>query len=73
MAIQTNSDVAAKVRGVIAEKKVRQTVVARELKLSRMSVHRRLNGETPLAPEELILIASICSVPVGRFFGEAEQ
>lgn len=70
MAIRTNADVAAKVRGVLAEKQIRQGEVAQTLNLSRMAVSRRLAGETPFTAEELIKIGDAAHVPVSVFFGE---
>ncbi|NLA65609.1 MAG: helix-turn-helix transcriptional regulator [Leucobacter sp.] len=70
MAIKTNGDVAAKVRGTLAERRLKQADVASEVKLSRMAVHRRLSGETPFTPQELIAVAELCDVPVSTFFGE---
>lgn len=73
MAIETNADVAARVRGVLAEKQVKRGEIAVTLNLSAMSISRRLSGDTPFAPEELIKIAHQCAVPVGTFFGEVTQ
>lgn len=70
MEIETNADVAAKVRGALAEKRLKQAHVAEKICLSRMAVSRRLAGETPFTPEELITVAGLCNVNVGTFFGE---
>lgn len=73
MEIQTNADVAAKVRGALAEKRVKQAEVAGAIHLSRMAISRRLAGDTPFTPEELITVAGLCEVPVASFFGERVQ
>ena len=73
MDIQTNADVAAKGRGVLAEKRVKQAAIAEAVHLSRMAISRRLSGDTPFAPEELITIAGVCGVTVSVFFGERAE
>ena len=70
MAVQTNEDVAAKVRGIAAEKRVSRAAVADVLSLSEMGVSRRFNGKTPLSPAELIALARLFDVPVSRFFDD---
>lgn len=73
MTIQTNrptSAVADKIRGISAEKRVRQADLAEALNLSRMAVVRRLNGTVPFTDHELIILAQRLDVKVGAFFGE---
>lgn len=70
MAVQTNADVAAKVRGALAEKQFNASQIAASLNLSKMSMSRRMRGETPFTPEELIIISGEIQVPVASFFGE---
>ena len=70
MTIRTNADVAAKVRGVAAERLVSQGELAAALNISRMSMSRRFSGQTAFAPAELIALALLFNVPVGTFFGE---
>lgn len=70
MAVQTNADVAAKVRGIAAERRVNQAEIARSLALSKMAVSRRFAGQTPFTPDELIRLAQRLDVHVGAFFGE---
>ncbi|WP_115644483.1 helix-turn-helix domain-containing protein [Leifsonia aquatica] len=70
MTVQKNVDVAAKVRGIAAEKRVRQADLASALNVSRMAIVRRFNGSVPFTDRELIALASHLGVPVGAFFGE---
>ena len=70
MAIQTTPSVAAKVRGIAAEKQVRQAELASVLSLSKMGITRRFNGSVPFTDRELILLGKHLGVPVGAFFGE---
>ncbi len=70
MSIQTTPSVAAKVRGIAAEKRVRQVDLASALNLSKMGVTRRFNGSVPFSDRELIVLAKYLDVPVGAFFGE---
>ena len=62
--------VADKVRGIAAEKRVRQADLASTIGVSRMSFVRRLNGTVPFNDRELIALAQRLEVPVGAFFGE---
>lgn len=73
MAVQTNEDVAAKVRGVAAEKRISRATVATALNLSEMGVSRRFNGKTPLSPAELITLSRLFGVTVSQFFGEQDM
>lgn len=73
MAVQTNEDVAAKVRGVAAEKRVSRAAVGEVLNISEMGVSRRFNGKTPFSPSELIQLAALFNVPVSTFFGEQSK
>lgn len=70
MAIVTNSDVAGKIRGAAAERRVTHAKIAEALSVSPMAISRRMNGDTPYTPEELIKVGKLLSVPVGVFFGE---
>lgn len=62
--------VADSVRGIAAQRRVRQADLATELGLSRMAIVRRLNGTVPFTDRELTTLATYLSVPVGAFFGE---
>lgn len=70
MAIQTTPSVAAKVRGIAAEKRVRQVDLADALNLSKMAITRRFNGSVPFTDRELIVLGERLGCPVGAFFGE---
>lgn len=70
MANQSHADVAAKVRGIAAEQRIRTADMAEELSLSRMAIHRRLSGEVAFSINELIALAGRFSVPVAAFFDE---
>ena len=70
MTTQLTSPVADKVRGIAVEKRVKQGQLAETLSISRQSVVRRLNGETPFTDRELIALSQRLGVPVGAFFGE---
>lgn len=70
MTIQTTPDVASKVRGIAAERRVRQSDLAEALNVSRMAVARRFNGSVPFTDRELIVLSRRLEVPVGAFFGE---
>lgn len=64
------SPVADKVRGIAAEKRVKQADIADALSVSRMAVVRRFNGSVPFTDRELITLSQRLGVPVGAFFGE---
>lgn len=70
MTINRTVDVAAKVRGIAAEKRVRQGDLATALSVSRMAIVRRFNGSVPFTDRELIALSDYLGVPVGAFFGE---
>lgn len=70
MAILTNEEVADRVRGVAAERRLSRTQIAETLQVTPMSLSRRLNGKTPLTAAELSTLSDLLEVPVGRFFGE---
>lgn len=72
MAIRTNADVARRVRGIAAERKVKRASIADALHISRMAVWRRMEGETPFTPEEMIQLSDLIGVPVAAFFGEQD-
>jgi len=70
MAINTNADVARRVRGIAAERKIKRTQIAEALRISRMALWRRMEGETPFTPEEMIKLALVVGVSVECFFTE---
>ena len=70
MAISSNADVAGKVRGIAAERRIQQSELAKVLHVSKMAMSRRFTGQTAFTPEELIRLATHLGVPVAAFFGE---
>lgn len=70
MAIETNDDVARRVRGLAAEKQIKHTQLASALHLSRMAMWRRMAGETPFTAAEMIVIARALDVPVAALYSE---
>ena len=68
MAINTNSDVADRVRGIAAERRVSRAEIASVLSVSPMAISRRLNGITPFNAEELIKLARRMNTPIAAFF-----
>lgn len=70
MAILSNAEVAGKVRGAAAEKRITQAELATALSMSEMAMSRRMKGATPFAPEELSRLAAVIGVTVATFFGE---
>ena len=70
MTINTNSDVADRIRGIAAERRVSRAEIASVLSVSLMAISRRLNGITPFNAEELIKLSKALRTPVGDFFGE---
>lgn len=60
--------IAARVRSVAAEHRVKQTALAGTLGLSRVALNRRINGHIPFTAAELSSLAGFFNVPVGRFF-----
>lgn len=70
MAILSNAEVADRVRGVAAERRLSRGQIAATLQVTPMSLSRRLNGQTPLTAAELSALSDLLDVPVGRFFGE---
>ncbi len=64
------SDVAAKVRGIAAERRIKQEQIAEVLGVSRNGVVRRYNGTTAYSTGDLIKLSRFFNVPVATFFGE---
>lgn len=71
MAIETNADVARRVRGLAAEMQVKQSTLAAGLHVSRMAMWRRMTGETPFTAEEMIVVSRVIGVPVSAFYSES--
>lgn len=73
MAIVTNEQIAAKVRGAAAEHRTSQADIAAVLSISRMAMSRRFNGSTPFTGEDISRVASYLGVTIGSLFGEASH
>lgn len=65
-----NAEIAANVRAELARGNHARESIAKLLGLSRMGVHRRLNGETPFRADELSKIAKHIGVSVAELLGE---
>lgn len=59
--------VAARIRGLLAEKGITQAQVATHLRLSQTAVSRRLRGETPFDINELASMADLIGVQPSSF------
>lgn len=70
MTTYSTPDVAAKVRGIAAEKRVTQAELADALNVSRMAITRRFNGSVDYTATELVTLGRFLHVPVAAFFGE---
>lgn len=70
MEILSNAEVAARVRGAAAARRLTQEQIGAVLGVSKMAVSRRLAGVTPFTPHELSLLAVTFETRVGAFFGE---
>lgn len=66
----TKTQIADKVRGLMAEKRSSQSDIALVLRLSRNSVNRRFTGKAPWLAHELQALAEHWGVPVSRFYPE---
>lgn len=66
----TKEAIAAKVRGVAAEKRLTQAAMAGALGLSRASIVERINGRVPFTGAELFTLAQATTTPISRFFPE---
>lgn len=69
----TTQRIAAKVRGVSAERRLTQQGIADALELSRTSVVERINGRVPFTATEILILARTLNVQVGRFFPTVEE
>lgn len=66
-------DIANKVRGVAAEKRVSQERIASILGISLGSVNARMNGKVPFSSVELLRLSRAFDVEVGVFFPVRER
>ena len=66
----TSTAIAARVRGVAAERRFTQQRIADTLGISRTSVVERFNDRIAWTAPEVFELAEAMSVPVSRFFPE---
>lgn len=62
------TQIADKVRGIAAEKRLDQEAIAGILRLSRQSVNLRFNGRVPFTATEIYTLAAELNVEITRFF-----
>lgn len=67
---ESRTDIAARVRMVMAQKQIRQVAIASALHISPMAASRRMRGDVSFAAEEIHDLARCIGVPVGIFYGE---
>lgn len=64
----TTAQIAAIVRGAVAEQGLTQKQVAGILRIDRHSVSERLRGRRPFTAAELLVLAHSMRVPVSRLY-----
>lgn len=64
----TTERIAARVRGIAAEKRFTQERIANTLGISRSSVVERYAGRVPFSATEVLILAEAMNEPVSRFF-----
>ena len=69
----TTETIAAKVRGVAAEKRYTQKRIADTLSISRTSVVERINGRIPFTATEILDLARSMRVSPSRFFPDEAE
>ena len=57
----------------IEEKGIRQTVVAKNIGLSKQNLNSILHGKTPLTLENYVLICEFLGVPFEKFIEESKK
>ena len=59
-----------KLRGVLAEQRITQEMLAKRLNISLLSVNRKLNGKSPITVEEAKIITDFARIqnPAQIFF-----
>jgi transcriptional regulator with XRE-family HTH domain len=71
---QTPSEIAAaEVRAELARQRIPQSALAYVLKMSEVSISRRLRGETPFDVNELVAVAEFLNLPITRFLPTADH
>ena len=66
----TDSEIADRVRGIAAEKRLTQASIAATLRLGRTTVVERMNGRVPFTAAEILTLSVATGVPISRFFPE---
>lgn len=69
----TTHRIANRVRGLAVENRFTHQRIAEVLGISRASVVGRMNGRIPFSATEVLTLAWQMSVPVARFFPDAEE
>jgi transcriptional regulator with XRE-family HTH domain len=72
-AVDVNMVVASNVRAEFSRTRWSGRKAAAALGLSPMYVNRRLAGETPLDPSDLVMFAELIGVPVAKFFADTTK
>lgn len=72
--MQTKStlSVSDRIRGVLSERHVSQEALGKYLHMGRMSISRRMSGQTPWTADDLIAVGTLFGIHPGRFFDGVE-
>ena len=70
MFTNSDEDIAANARSLVARKQLRQGQIAAALNLTQSQVSRRLAGQVRFTPAELQALAQLLEVPVATLYGE---
>lgn len=65
-------DIAGTVRAELARQRKQQQALQSKLNISRSSMARRLNGESPFDANELVLVAEFLGMQVGDLFTDSK-
>lgn len=57
-----------KIRGVMAEHRITQEMIANALHISRKTAVNKLNGKTKITVDELVIIANLTNSNISIFF-----
>lgn len=57
-----------KIRGVMAEKRITQEMIAKALNISRKTVLNKLNGKAKITVDELVTITNLTENNISNFF-----
>lgn len=70
MFTNSDEDIAANARSLVARKQLRQGAIAAALNLTQSQVSRRLAGQVRFTAAELQALAQLLEVPVATLYGE---